>query len=129
MVMNLATLLRQRQPRIRDERHCKWIRSLPCIISGTRCGVEAAHIRFSDNIFGKRPTGKGERPDDRWTVPLSRDQHADQHRHGEREWWSRQGINPLAIAMALYRVSGNTEAGENIIREVRERSLIKAETT
>ena len=113
------TELRQRQPRQRDERHIRFIRSLPCLTSGRTESVDAAHVRYGNAELGKRPTGKGERPDDRWTVPLSRDQHADQHRHGEREWWARQGIDPLKVARDLYSVSGDTEAGEAIVRKVR----------
>lgn len=117
--MTISSLLRQRQPRIRDERHLKWIRTLPCLIGGTTEAVEAAHIRYSDVVFGKRETGKGERPDDRWTVPLSRDQHADQHRHGEKSWWGLKGINPLSVAQALWECSGDTGAAETILRKAR----------
>ena len=113
------TELRQRQPRVRDERHLRFIRTLACLATGRAEDVDAAHIRFSDMRFGKRETGKGERPDDKWTVPLSRDQHADQHRGSERKFWERHGIDPLRIAQELYSVSGDTEAGEAIIRRAR----------
>lgn len=117
--MRLHTTVRQRQPRQTDAEHLKWIRTLSCLVSGTTREVEAAHIRFSDGLLGKRLTGKGERPDDRWTVPLARDQHADQHRHGERRWWELKGIDPLAVAAELYAVSGDTEAAERILSKAR----------
>ena len=113
------TELRQRQPRQRNEQHLRWLRTLECLVSGSRQKVEAAHVRFDDPVLGKRQTGIGERPDDRWALPLARDIHADQHRHGEREWWARQGIDPLRIAQQLYCVSGDTEAGETVIRMAR----------
>ena len=113
------TELRQRQPRQRNEQHLRWLRTLECLVSGSRQGVEAAHVRFADPIFGKRPTGKGERPDARWALPLARDIHAAQHRSGEREWWARQGIDPLKVASELYQASGDTERAEAIIRRAR----------
>ena len=114
--------LRQRQPRVKNDRHLRWIRTLPCLVTGKLGSVEASHIRFSDSIVGKRETGKGERPDDRWAVPLDRDQHRAQHSTGEREYWKRLGIDPLAVAMALYSVSGDDEAGCEILRQARERN-------
>ena len=111
--------LRQRQPRVKDKAHVEWIRSLPCLITGRHFQIEVAHIRYSDGVLGKRETGKGERPDDRWTVPLAGDQHRAQHATGEREWWRRQGIDPLPVCLALYEVSGDDEAGEEILRKAR----------
>jgi len=67
--------------------------------------------------------GAGEKPDDKWTVPLSPEMHTDgpnaQHKSNERAWWEKQGIDPVAVAAALYCSSGDIEAGEEIIREFR----------
>jgi hypothetical protein len=56
--------------------------------------------------MGKRATGLGERPDDRWAVPLCRECHLDgqdsQHRVGEAAFWARAGLDPHAIAAGLY---------------------------
>ena len=112
--------LRQRQPRIRDERHLKWLRKLQCAVTGRQEGIEAAHVRYGDHLLGKRPTGYGERPDDRWALPLHHSEHRAQHAYGdERGWWRLQGIEPLAVALALYEVSGDDEAGETILRNAR----------
>ena len=114
--------LRQRQPRIQDKAHCAFIRRLPCLITGRTDGVECAHIRYADLRFDKRETGKAERPSDQWTVPLHHELHRAQHATGERDWWRLQGINPITICLALYEVSGDDEAGKEILREARERN-------
>jgi hypothetical protein len=97
--------LRQRQPRIRDEAHLKFIRSLPCCIPG--CGdntsTEAAHLRVGSINHDKRDTGGGERPSDRWTLPLCSRCHRDQHAAGdELKFWAEHGINPFFLAMNYY---------------------------
>lgn len=112
----------RKQPREESGDHLDFIRSLPCVVTGRTDGVDAAHIRYPDLLFGKRATGKGEKPSDCWTVPLQRDQHRDQHLHGdERAWWEGIGIDPLQVALALHRISGDAEMGCLIVREARER--------
>lgn len=95
----------QRQPRQHDPRHLTAIRACPCVLC--KAEAEAAHVRYGDPQRGKRPTGIGERPSDRWTVPLCPDHHraADdsQHDHNERSWWLEHGLDPLAIAEMLLR--------------------------
>lgn len=112
---------RQRQPRTTNEAHCAWIRTLPCLITGRRDRIECAHIRYADSRFAKRETGKGERPDDRWTVPLCRDMHRHQHEFDERSWWKFAQIDATQVALALWNVSGDSEAAEQIIGEARKR--------
>ncbi len=55
--------------------------------------------------YGKRPTGKGEKPTDTWVLPLCPAHHRldneAQHQSNEREWWGRQGIDPLSLCVAL----------------------------
>lgn len=93
-----------------DAAHLALIRKLPCLITGERERVEAAHIRYSDASMGKRNAGIGAKPDDCWTVPLSARLHAEQHSEGERWFWERHGINPLLIAQRLYGVSTGLRA-------------------
>lgn len=111
--------LRQRQPRVKDEKHLSFIRQLPCVSCLEPNMTEAAHVRYGDSRYGKRATGMSEKPDDRWTVPLCGHCHRTgsnaQHTANERFWWSEQGIDPLSVAMALYDVSGDVEAGTNIV--------------
>ncbi len=111
---------RQRLPRVQDKGHLKWIRTLPCLASGRLTGIEAAHVRYGSLFHDKRSTGMAEKPDDRWAVPLHHSMHRTgpraQHSENERRWWAGQGIDPLAVAKALYEVSGDDAAGLAIIR-------------
>lgn len=111
----------QRRPREKLERHLIFIRRLPSLISGTR-PVDAAHIRMGALWAGKRSTGKSEKPNDWWTVPLSRELHAEQHEGGEEEFWRRHGINPLTVAAYLWAASGDLDMAEAIIRAANARN-------
>lgn len=55
---------------------------------------------------GKRSTGMGERPSDRWAVPLCPDCHLDgpdaQHKGSERAFWDRAGVDPFEVAAQLW---------------------------
>ncbi|AZO29296.1 DUF968 domain-containing protein [Mesorhizobium sp. M1B.F.Ca.ET.045.04.1.1] len=108
----------QKRPRKEDGAHLKWIRTLPCAITGRR-PVEAAHVRYEDPAYAKRETGKAEKPDDRWSLPLSPEKHREQHSMAERAFWAKHGIDPLRVALALYNVTGDDEQGELIIRNAR----------
>lgn len=106
----------KKRHRDHDKNHLEWLRTLPCVITGER-PVDAAHIRFADPIYGKRETGKAEKPDDRWTVPLCRRKHDEQHSMAERIFWARHGLDPLRIALALHACSGDDDQALVIIRE------------
>jgi len=96
-----------------------YIRSLPCVICGDSTTVEAAHIRMGARRAGKRPTGMGEKSDDRWALPLCGKHHRLQHMHYERYFWSEiagRNHNPFYLSLALQSVAGDAEAGEGIIR-------------
>ncbi len=92
-----------RRPRIKDLRHLKVIRQLPSVISG-QYPCEACHIRYSDKRFTKRETGMAERPDDRWTLPMTRDEHISQHMMNELEFWESKNIDATALAWVLYGI-------------------------
>jgi hypothetical protein len=106
-----------RQPRQHSEKHLSYIRGLPCIICGDPTRTEAAHVRFADLTVGKRPVGKGEKPDDAWALPLCGEHHRAQHMVNERSWWEAQRIDALRVALALFKFTGNHEIGEQIVRE------------
>ena len=93
-------MLRQREPRIKDQKHLNYVRSLPCCICGA-INVDAAHIRVASLEHGKRGLGMQEKASDVWTVPLCRSHHDEQHSMREMEFWKRYGIDPFLLAMSL----------------------------
>ena len=104
--------------RDKSPKHLDYIRSLRCCVCHDNTATEAAHVRFNDRRAAKPLTGMGIKPDDCWTVPLCGKHHGAQHCQGERQWWDKMGIDPIFLAMALHRVSGDHEAGETIIAAV-----------
>lgn len=94
--------LRQRQPREEDPAWLAIVRKMPCLIC-RRTPSDPAHLRTGARQYGKPHTGMGEKPSDRWVLPLCRDHHEDQHRGNELAWWVRHGFpDPFAVAIALY---------------------------
>ncbi|MES2030891.1 MAG: hypothetical protein V4477_17050 [Pseudomonadota bacterium] len=107
------TELRQRDPRQEDPKHLAYVRTQPCCLPFCRREAEPAHLRMENLSIGKEMTGKGEKPHDRYTVPLCPYHHRlgvdCQHNSNEREWWEMRGINPWAIAASLWIESGGAE--------------------
>lgn len=95
----------QRQPRERDNAHLAFIRRLPCAACGVPGPCDAAHLRMADVARGKRYTGKGEKPSDRWTTPLCRPCHEKQHSGSEAAFWAALNIDPIALCVRLYAES------------------------
>lgn len=108
----LSTDARKR-PRVKAESHLDFIRSLYCLVTG-KPGSEACHVRFGSTFHGKRNTGMAEKPDDRWTVPLCREEHRIQHSLDEEVYWRSVNIDPLTVAALLWSCSGDTEAAFQI---------------
>jgi Protein of unknown function (DUF968) len=96
-------MLRQREPRERDEKHLDYIRSLGCCVCGDETSTEAAHIRTASLENGKIHTGMSEKPSDKWAVPLCNKHHREQHTMNELEFWKKHGIDPFMLAMTLRR--------------------------
>lgn len=94
--------LRQRRPRVRDEKHLKFIREQPCCLCNDNTSVEAAHIRAGSIEHNKPATGMAEKPDDRWTLPLCGTHHREQHTMNEMEFWAEYGIDPFALAKTYH---------------------------
>lgn len=109
--------LRQRQPRVEDPAHLEFVRSKPCCVCRRPPRSEAAHIRMVDLKRGKGYTGKGVKPDDRWTVPLCSNQpgvrigchYAQSDRRSEAAFWHARRLDPFAIAERLWVESGAAE--------------------
>ncbi len=91
--------------RPRSEAHLRWLRTLPCIISGSPDGVIVHHLMHGE------PSAAGARSGDCWAVPLLHSLHDAQypgalHRLArEPDWWAARGINPVRIATRLWCIS------------------------
>jgi hypothetical protein len=85
--------------RLRDKEHCKFVASQPCLVCG-RMPTEAHHIRFA------QPRALGRKVSDEYTVPVCRLHHRELHGYGdEASWWAAVSIDPLPIALELWRRS------------------------
>lgn len=100
---------------IRDEKHRRFIASLPCC----NCGgdrVQAAHIRFQNG------GGMGLKPCDSQCVPLCCDCHAKQHEIGEKKFWKNIEA-AKALANALFIKSGDVEHGLLVVARFKRANL------
>lgn len=98
--------LRQREPREENRAFLAFVRQQKCCVC-SRVPSHAAHIRMACPERNKRATGKGEKPSDRWAVPLCPGCHQDdpgaQHRVGDEEkFWRVAGVDPFQVAADLY---------------------------
>jgi hypothetical protein len=85
--------------RLRDKEHCKFVATQPCVVCG-RTPAEAHHIRFA------QPRALNRKVSDEYTVPVCRVHHRELHRYGdEASWWAGVTIDPLPIALELWRRS------------------------
>lgn len=105
-----------------DARHLAAVRRCPCLSCDNDPAGEAAHVRMTR--AGKPIAGTGNKPADRWALPLCRACHtadkAAQHRVGEVAFWSALGLDPLAIAARLYADSPDVPAMRAVIFKERE---------
>jgi hypothetical protein len=103
--------LRQRSPRIRDEKHLAFVRAQPCCVCGSTRNVEAAHLKLRLPEIGKEMPGMAEKASDEFTTSLCHYHHQSgilaQHRIGEQRFWFEvHGRNPFEIAARLWIESG-----------------------
>jgi hypothetical protein len=93
--------------RIRCKEHLRYVAQQSCIICG-RSPSHAHHIRFAQS------KGLGLKVSDEFTVPLCAIHHQQNHSTGnERLWWQEHKIDPLPVAMRLWRESHATAAPAN----------------
>ena len=88
--------------RLRDKEHCQYVTTQPCLVCG-RTPSEAHHVRFA------QPRALGRKVSDEYTVPVCRLHHRELHRYGdEASWWVGVNVDPLAVALELWRRSKST---------------------
>jgi hypothetical protein len=105
-----------KSPRQRDPVYLTYIRTLPCCICGDNTAVEAAHLRVGSLNADKRDTGYGEKPSDKWALPLCGRHHREQHSVNEMFFWTSYGIDPFALAMHYH----TTRELDPLVRAMRE---------
>lgn len=111
----------ERTPRVLKASHIAFIKTLPCVCCKATytetLGCDPAHIRTGSPLHGKEPTGAGERPSDRWCLPLCRHHHDKQHGTGsERNFWAVYRIDPFLLALVLWGVTGDEHAAVKAIQ-------------
>jgi hypothetical protein len=83
--------------RLRDKDHRKFVLRQPCLVCG-RVPSDPHHLTFT------QPRALGRRVSDEFTVPICRLHHHELHRSGdEAAWWRSLNIDPLPIALKLWR--------------------------
>ncbi len=104
-----------KHPRQRWAAYLAFIRGLPCVICGNP-HTEAAHLRMASRLAGKRQTGMGEKPDDRWALPLCSEHHREQHQGNELAFWLRYGIDwPAFLSLAVQASYPESSEAETLI--------------
>jgi hypothetical protein len=82
--------------RIRDRDHIRHVIKQACLICGRRPS-DPHHLWFAQS------RALGRKVSDEFTVPLCRAHHREVHRCGDEGlWWRKTGIDPLAVARALW---------------------------
>jgi hypothetical protein len=82
--------------RYRDKGHLKFVALQACLVCG-RQPSDPHHLGFT------QPRALGRKVSDKFAVPLCRTHHREVHRSGnEAEWWKTYGLDPLAVASALW---------------------------
>jgi hypothetical protein len=85
--------------RLRDKEHRRFVASQPCLVCG-RSPADPHHLRFA------QPRALGAKVSDEFTVPVCRLHHDEAHRYGdEAAWWAGLNIDPVPLALALWRRS------------------------
>jgi len=85
--------------RLRDKAHLQFVASHSCLVCGQHPS-QAHHLTFAQRRWLSMKVS------DEFTVPLCVIHHDELHRTGpERAWWTRQGLDPRAIAAKLWMKS------------------------
>ena len=98
-----------------NEKHRRFIASLPCCVTMLEGSTQCAHIRH--NTGG----GVGMKPEDRWCVPLSYQEHARQHEMGEVNFWGDSLEDAKQLALDLWKNTGDEYTAMGLIRKFHDR--------
>ena len=100
-------------------RHQRFMRSLPCLRCSKPAPSECANV-------GMVP-GLTILPSDRYFVPLCGPEtiwddccHSRKHYRGAARFWAELGLDPIDVALQLWRVSGDGTAGQRVMARARQ---------
>ena len=83
--------------RLRDKEHTGFVSRQPCVVCG-RTPADAHHLRFAQS------RALGRKVSDEYTVPVCRTHHRELHSYGdEASWWAGVNVDPVPIALGLWR--------------------------
>jgi hypothetical protein len=92
--------------RLRDKDHLKFVSQQPCLLCG-RAPADPHHLSFA------QPRALGRKVSDEFTVPVCRLHHNELHRYGDEvSWWAGVHVDPVPIALALWRRTREEGAAE-----------------
>lgn len=111
-------MLIEKQNRIRDKKHRRWVASLECLITGITGMSQAAHVSEGRYSLGMKAC-------DSLCIPLSVSEHAKQHAMGEIAYWKQYGgiERVKTLAKALYECSGDDAEAVYLIEQWRKECL------
>ena len=75
----------------RSEKYLSFVRSRPCVITGSDLNVVAHHVRCLGG------GGMGLKPPDYYCIPITAEEHSKLHATGERSYWERHRENPESL--------------------------------
>ena len=103
-------------------RHQRLIRSLPCLSCGKPAPSECAYVGMLPGLPLLRS--------DRYLAPLCGPAtvwqdccHSRKHYRGAVRFWSELGIEPLDLAVQLWRASGDVTAGRRMVMRARQAGI------
>lgn len=111
-----------------DRNYLIWLRSLQCVVTGVQSDLVAHHLWIGRERAGVKD-------DDSLALPLHEYMHDNSnhslHFLGEREFWTKYGINPFWLCddlYALYLAQGPViAAGNRLIRMHRDMAQMRIE--
>ena len=93
-----------KSPPIRSPKHLAYVRTFPCCVCGTDDTIEAHHLTHV-----KGNGGMSLKNDDKYTVPLCRENHFLLHWTGERTYWAERKLDPKLYAALLWDSFNKTQ--------------------
>ena len=88
--MTLRNALKK-NPAWRSNAYLAFVRTRPCVVTGSDIGVVAHHVR----AFGHG--GMSMKPPDWLCLPLTAEEHAKLHHEGENHYWRTRGHDPVSL--------------------------------